>query len=443
MFELALKKEMRSLSQAALVAFGTGLVVLAARGFIEDLRSADRADIDAATNIPATIIEGVDVDARDQPLQVGAIPGLEGVVTEEQAFDTLCACLPRVRPPVIGQLMHELRLWGLSATFSDDALSQPWSGVEAADILLSDKLCRERTFPKGGNLLLDSPFGIRAVAWGSPDAVLKGGEGHHGQLLKVLAEVGAPLSTRVETESGRVGTIADILRDATMRFTLNGELEFMATALALTLPPERGWTDRFGVRHTFDDLVENLLLEPYGKGSCCGCHKPYALINILRCDEQYPILSAESRTAALAWLARLSKLLERSERPEGGWDASWAGTEHSRAGFGDDLLDRITVIGHHLEWIALAPSSVRPERDVVQRAVIALRTDVEAMPMRARSFWKSVLPLSHAARALCLLHGSEPYRLWTEGRDARKLRAVAHPARKDAQVIVPSVVVSN
>lgn len=174
------------------------------------------------------------------------------------------------------------------------------------------------------------------------------------------------------------------------------------------------------MQHSFDDLVDKLLSEPYGNGACGGCHKPYALVNILRADEQYPILSAQARSEALDWLRRLSQLLERSERSQGGWDLSWPGTESSDRIWGDEVFDRITVVGHHLEWIALAPLSVRPMDEVVQRAVSALVTDIKTVPNRGRRSYKSQLPCSHAARALCLLHGSEPYQLWGECWEARE-----------------------
>jgi len=437
MFASMSRKELRSLSQSALAVCGVGLVVLGARGFMVDLRSAGRDGIDAATSIPAALNKKVELRAREQPLRVKPIPGLEDVVTEDQAFHALCACIPRWNPPKVAQLSHELRLWGPTASFADDSRSTPWSGAEAIRSLLSDKLCRERTSPNSGSYLLDSPFGIRVVIQRSADAVGTRGEAHHGQLLKVLAEVGSPLSTRVETESGRTGTIADILRDATMRFTLDGELEFMATALALWLSPERGWRDRFGVRHTFDDLVHKLLSQPYGKGACGGCHAPYALVNIVRCNEQYPILSTGSRGEVLEWLGRLSKLLERSERSAGGWDLSWPGTERSEIIFSDDVLERITVVGHHLEWIALAPSSVRPKDDVVQRAAIALTTDIKALPKVARQSWESLLPCSHAARALCLLRGRQPYALWNDRWEAAKTTAAAHHVGKEVSAIMP------
>jgi hypothetical protein len=233
-----------------------------------------------------------------------------------------------------------------------------------------------------------------------------------------------PLSTRVETESGRAGTIADVLRDATMRFTLDGELEFMATALALWLPPEREWTDRFGARHTFDDLVRKLMSEPYGKGACGGCHRPYALINILRCDEQCSIISARSRNEVLEWLTRLSRLLERSERPAGGWDLSWPGLERTKTIWNNDVLDRITVVGHHLEWIAFAPSSARPKEGVVRRAVSALTSDIKAVKEMGTRGYKTLSPCSHAAHALCLLLAIEPYQLWTKSWEAGRITPV-------------------
>ncbi|HVA50049.1 MAG TPA: hypothetical protein VNH11_27025 [Pirellulales bacterium] len=302
MFPSTLKKEVRSLLQAALAACGVGLVAVAARGFIVDLRLAHGTRGDAATSIPAAIAGTVEVKAREQPLRIDPIPGLEDVVTESQAVEALCASLPNWNPPTVTLLLHELRLWGPAASFSDRVLGIPWSGAAATQILLSDKLCNASTVPGGGSYLLDSPFGIRVVRAGSADAAGSGGEGHHGQLLMVLGEARLPLSTPIETESGRLGTVADLLRDATVRFTLSGEGEFMAVALAFWLAPESAWTDRLGAIHSFDDLLGELLLQPYGKGACGGCHTPYAVTVILRCDDHCPILSnlITPRGAAMA-----------------------------------------------------------------------------------------------------------------------------------------------
>jgi hypothetical protein len=183
----------------------------------------------------------------------------------------------------------------------------------------------------------------------------------------------------------------------------------MACALAYWHPPERTWQNRIGDTYSFDDLVVRLLDRPFGKGSCGGCHVPYAVVVILRADEQHPLLSPAVRKQAQDWLHILSTRLESCQTVSGAWDAGWGQTGVM---WGDDVLDRITVTGHHLEWIALAPDDLRPARESVARAVIALRRDVEALlPLPYRSF-KTLLPVSHAARALALCRNEDPYEAW-------------------------------
>lgn len=170
------------------------------------------AEAAGAQSIPTTIASAVGIRPREMPIRISRVPGLEDSVTESQMLEALCASLPQWNPPIVALLLHELRLWGPSGSFSDRVLTRPWSGTSALHALLSDKLCRERTAADGGSYLLDSPFGICVVRRGSADATGTRGEEHHGQLLQVLGEVAAPLSTPVETESGRKGTIAEVLR---------------------------------------------------------------------------------------------------------------------------------------------------------------------------------------------------------------------------------------
>jgi hypothetical protein len=280
--------------------------------------------------------------------------------------------------------------------------------------LLSDELCRANTVQVGGPYLLDSPFGIRPVLVGTEDAVALRGEGHYGQLLKVLGEAGVPATTRVTTSSGRVGTIADVYQDAVMRFSLAHELEYIGCALGYWHPPGRSWKDQFGNEYTFDDILSRLIATPLGKGTCSGCHVPYTVVTLLRLDEDHPILSQDVRAKARAWLAALAHLLDYRLSPTGGWDKSWAPDSEQKFLMGDDVLDRITITGHHLEWTALAPDDLRPSTTAVQRAVVALRRDVASLPpLRQRTF-KTLLPVSHGARALALLRGVDPYSVWSK-----------------------------
>jgi hypothetical protein len=286
------------------------------------------------------------------------------------------------------------------------------------ETLLSDRLCRERTVWIGGDYLLDSPFGIHVVKLGSIDSSDLRGEAHRGQLLKVLAESGVSSTATVESKSGQKGSVVDLLQDATLRFTLSDELEFVSDALALWLPPATTWSDRFGETHDFDQIMIKLLECHLGEGACGGCHLPYSIAILLRVDEQYKILDNSNRRAALDWLKNLSGILEREQSPErGGWDRDWGGSIPKKRLYGDDVMDRITIIGHHLEWIAIVPQEVRPSRSTVDSAVSDLVGMILKLPhIQSRSF-KSILPCSHAARALCLLRGQDPFTIWNTYRD--------------------------
>lgn len=352
------------------------------------------------------------VKCREQPLRVLPNPGLGNVVNEEDMVTVLCAALPWWNPPSVPSAFHELKLWGRNAVFTKEMLGVPRTGEFLVETLLSDKLCRANTVSVGGAYLLDSPFGIRPVLMGTEDALDYRAEAHYGQLLLLLGEVGTPPETQVTSSSGRVGTVAQLYQDAVLRFSLAQELEFIGCALAYWHPPQKGWKDQFGNEYTFDDLLSRLIATPLGQGSCGGCHVPYTIVTILRVDEDHPILSSDVRRKARKWLAVLAQLLELRCSSSGGWDGTWATNGPRSFIMGDDLLDRITVTGHHLEWIALAPDGIRPSEAAVERAVLALRRDVESLPPLARQPFKTLLPVSHGARALALLRGDDPYSAW-------------------------------
>jgi len=267
-------------------------------------------------------------------------------------------------------------------------VGQDRTGDFILQTLLSDSLCKKNTPPADSNYLIDSPFGIYVSRNGTIDSTGYRGEGHYGQLLKILAESGVPVLTPASTASGHTGTVRHLLQDAIMRYSPSLEQEFITIALALYLPPAAtSWTDQYGNKYTFDDLAEALLRMDHGQGPCGGCHVPYALVVLLRVNDMHPILSLRVRDKTLRWLADLSRVLEESQRSTGGWDLAWPLLAKIDEAFRDPCLDRITMTGHHLEWIALAPASVRPSA-------------------------KTLLPCSHAARALCLLKGVQAYPSW-------------------------------
>jgi hypothetical protein len=355
----------------------------------------------------------VGATCREQPLKVSPNPGLEKAVTDQDLLTVLCAALPWWNPPTVPSAFHELKLWGRNCVFTQQMLGKgrERTGEHLVNILLSDKACKSDTAGSGNTYLLDSPFGIRVVLWGSPDGSDYRAEAHYGQLLQILGEVGLPSSCPVKSSSARVGTIRDLYQDAIRMYSSVNELEFIACALGYWHPAQDTWEDQFGITHTFDDLMAKLISTPFGEGSCGGAHVPYAVVTLLRVNEQTTILTESSCRKARKYLIRLSHLLQLNFAG-GAWDKFWPSGKPIKFLWGDELLDRITITGHHLEWIALAPPEVRPSEQEVRRAVMALREDVESLPALRHQSFKTMLPVSHAARALSLLRGVDPYSFW-------------------------------
>ncbi|MDR0608499.1 MAG: hypothetical protein LBG58_00125 [Planctomycetaceae bacterium] len=355
---------------------------------------------------------------RNNPLYLKPVLGLENCVTDEQILLSLNASLPQWHPPSVPSLVHELKLWGKDCIFTKEQVGgEGRTGKMMVETLLNDSLCAEQTVKlgdgNGGTYLMDSPFGIHPIQSGSYDAVEYRGEPHYGKLTMLMALSDVPISTPVTTSSGYVGTLADILQDTIMNFHWGQELEFIGCSLAFWLPPEKSWTNQFDEKFTFDDLMKHLLEPPLGKGCCGGCHVPYTVVTILRIDSEYsPILSPKTRQQAEQWIKNVAKIIETNQLPDGTWERDWGKTEQKGFLYGDKTLDAITLLGHHLEWIAIANEAWRPSKDCVNKAVIAVSEQIGSLPeLRYRSF-KTVLPCSHAAKAMCLMRNIDPYQFW-------------------------------
>lgn len=359
------------------------------------------------------------LDSRDLPIKLPPIPS--GITVSDIDISlALCASLPHWNPPTVPSMMHALRLWGVESEFTNEMVGLPVTGALMRDALLSDRQCAKRTLGGDSEYLTETPYGVAVTRINSDAARHYRGEAHFGQLLKVLAETGAPLSAAVETRSGKLMSVRDILRHAVLRFPEANELEFIGIALGLYLPPQKAWVDQFGVTHDFDELVVRLIEQPLGEGACGGCHLPYTVAVIVRVDEQQAILSAAIRDKAIAWLTDVSRRLEVAVSSEDGSVTNWAANS-PKSPWNDDVLDQIALTGDHLEWIAIAPRGVRPSEQTVNQLILRLSDSLAALPeIRIRSF-KTLLPCSHAARALCLLRNIQPHLAWRQLWDEKRI----------------------
>ncbi|MBI3462687.1 MAG: hypothetical protein HY000_06440 [Planctomycetes bacterium] len=260
-------------------------------------------------------------------------------------------------------------------------------------------------------------------------AVAKEAQTHKDEILEVFAEIGTALDHPVQL-AGFQATLQAILDDSLARFQPEQiDVEFTAIAYARYLPPQREWTNRFGQRHSFDDLADVLASRTLGWTVCYGTHVPYALVTLLRVDEQVPILSPLRRRLARQRLAEVSRLLVRTQYKNGAWGPDWWNDAPGPGGASENPNPEVSVsnfiraTGHHLEWIALAPKDLRPPDANVEKAAQWVVSTTLAQPQGILSTYYG--EFSHGARALLLLSGSKPF--------PRATRFVSEPSQQHAE----------
>ncbi len=329
--------------------------------------------------------------------EVHRVTGLDG--------DRVRAALDRVsanRADTLPDLLHVLRLFGANASLRDAGISSDGTILES---VLTHGRCVRLL---GGPALVDTRYGIR----GRPMEQQGGSrqrerQAHEGQLLAALAEAGVPLSRPVTTEGG-TRSVGAILDDMLANFdTKQKEIEWSAIAIALYLPPRRTWCDKFNRKWSLDDLCKELIDRPLDrKRTCAATHWLYSLSIIIRVDSRIPILSSEVRSSVKAALADAVARAGRYQPASGAWSLRWfegdASDDPGTAG-PDGGWERILATGHQLEWLALMPEELTPDRAATTRAIRWLHDRID--DYGAASIPGHYCPYSHAVKVLLQASG--------------------------------------
>ncbi|MBX3415546.1 MAG: hypothetical protein KF708_22875 [Pirellulales bacterium] len=364
-----------------------------------------------ATATPS--VAATESERADSPVSIVPRHNVPAVVTNEQIASILARVRPRRSVIDTNYLVHALRLWSAAADFGPDAYS---SGGEMLAYCLDDRQFARvagYTAPALVNVSSQGASVRRAVS-GRPDSTT--GAVHTDDLLATLAEIGVPLSTTVHGREGET-TVQAMLETSLANFhSRQYEYEWTAIAAARYGHIDTPWKNSFGESLDVDDLVDELLEHPWREGVCGGTHRLEALVVLLRADETTQALSARNRRRIRQHLGAVVARLTATQNSEGYWTRDWASnktvarSQQANAGKTSPLADRILATGHHLEWLALAPADLLPPREVIVRAGqwlarAMLEVDDETLLVEFG-------PFSHAARALCLWRGSEPWELW-------------------------------
>lgn len=360
--------------------------------------------------------------AKAEPNKIAPRFSEPRIATDEQ----LTAVLNRVKPPATKDQMtnnwvHALRLWGPEADFHDDKTP---TGETLRQYFLDDKVFRKYAGDKAAPLFYYGRDGLDVRSYDEQPQHRASSSYHVDDLLATFAETGTSLDTPIilRTKDGQPdqATVGELLSDSLRRFHLERfEYEWTAIVYARYAFPLRQWKNKYGARIDTNMLVKELMDKPLDVGPCNGLHRLEALVVLYRADEEAKALQPRTKRAILQHMKKCSDLLVSAQHPEGYWTRSWPKGPGSQAEKNASLHDKLLVTGHQLEWLAYAPEEVQPPRETIVRAGQWLvRTLTE---MDEKELIGAYGPYTHAARALCLWRGVEPFAAWQAGQTQSRL----------------------
>lgn len=345
--------------------------------------------------------------ARLQPWRLSP-PAIDlAVVSDSQ----LQAVLARLRPLKscrnTNNLLHALRLWGQSADFASPAF---WTGRDLRDHFLSHAQFSQTTGPEALPLVEQTSRGPRVRLWHRDDPQHDFAAAHENDLLATLAEIGLPSDTPLHVP-GETTNISELYRAAAERYhSQQLEPEWTLISYARWSYPQVGWQNQYGEHITASQLMEQAFQAPPGHGVCAGTHRLEGLVLLLNLQRMQPAAGCFSAKRLERYLIAQRNLVLAAQHPHGYWARNWGGGAAAQNASTADLAGQILATGHHLEWLALLPSELRPPREPVLRAAQWL---VQALERVEEGQLEALYgPFSHAGRALCLWRGTEAWPRW-------------------------------
>lgn len=367
---------------------------------------------------------------RTTPLVIEPLYNDDTVVTDQELATVLKQVQPRfpakhLKPNFVE---HALRTWSVKARFRDPNVM---SGEAMADFLMDHGKYIASWGDDTKPLMSEQDTGV-AIRWGKDYCASV----HHDHWLACLTEAGVDLNAPIYVPGNRQRTIHDALNYAMAEFRVDEvEVEWSAMAFGLWISPQKGWTNREGRSVTFDLLVDRLVRGDQKFGVCAGTHRVYAIMLLVRLDDEYHILSEKARKKAWEHLEFVRDQITVSQFPDGYWASDWsAGKSSVEHPVEEELYKRVIATGHHLEWLAIAPKELHPPHEQIRKAARwIIDTTVRQSP---DDILKSYTFFSHVGNALALWRGTHPH-LFFEAWEAN-LPADAFPAKATVSTDQPS-----
>lgn len=194
-------------------------------------------------------------------------------------------------------------------------------------------------------------------------------QGHQDQFVAEMAQWGMPADRKFRV-LGKDYTFMDFVRHSQMRArtTAKQELGWTIIMVAQYLGTDVEWTNAFGERLHFEDMVRYELNQPMDTAACGGTHRLFGLSWVYHLHLRKGGLTTGIWRDVADFLDQHKETAKRYQNPDGSFSTSFF---RSR-GDNRDMQLRLNTTGHTLEWLALALTDEELKKPWVQNAVNAL-----------------------------------------------------------------------
>lgn len=319
---------------------------------------------------------------------------------------------------------HALRTWGVDATFQNP---KAVSGADMLAFLTDNARFVDSWGKKIKPLLQERPRGV-GIHWGTDT----GASYHHDHLLACVTEANAPLGTPVYGPSRHNNTLYNVLQESMRDFRLDErETEWTVMAFGLWICPVKEWVGAEGRHYSFDLLADRLLRGERTKGVCAGTHRVYSLMLLIRLDDEYHILSPETRKQVYQYLEGVRDAIAAAQFEDGHWPSNWPDAKAAVESPVDEPdYRKVIATGHHLEWMSIAPRDL-----LISDAQLKKAIDWTVQDTKKRSHEeinKMYTFYSHIGAALANWRQVRPADYWRDWEQTHPYQPEAEPTAESS-----------
>jgi hypothetical protein len=241
-------------------------------------------------------------------------------------------------------------------------------------------------------------------------------QGHQDQFVAEMAQCGLPADKQFLIH-GKQYQFMDFIRHSQMRARVNANQELSWTIIVVGqyLGTNVSWTNSYGEKLRFEDLVRYEVNANVEQAPCGGTHRLFGL------NWAYNLHLCNGGKTEGVWKdlvdeqAKYQRLARQYQNPDGSFS-----TEFFRGpGNAPDMQLRMNTTGHILEWLAYSLPELELRAEWMERAVhrlVLMFLEIQNQPMESGTLY-------HAAHGLRIYHE----RVFGDGLGAQKPFLVLPP----------------